>query len=876
MLKMGLQFNMNFDFFYHKFNSNRELKRLKKEVDLVNSLEPEVSSLSDEALRNKFLSFKNLAEKDLQKNRNECFAIIREASKRVLGMRHFDVQLLGGMVLDAGQLAEMSTGEGKTLVITLAACFNALKGKGVHVVTVNPYLAQRDCELLRPLYEFLGLTVQAALPELTTSQKKQAYLCDITYCVNYELGFDYLRDNMAMSLESKVLRGQSYAIIDEVDSVLIDEARTPLIISGQSSQSSDTYVLADLAIRQVPLEEIELEEKLHQVNLTEAGFTRVESWLVEQGFLAKQSELYEGKNLRLVQQLNNSLKAHYLYHKDKDYVIIDNRVVIVDSSTGRLMPDRQWSEGLHQAVEAKESTEIKPENVTQATITYQRFFGNYEKLAGLTGTAITEAEEFVEFYGLKCVSIPTHRPLARVDEQDRFFSTKLKKWEGILEEVEKAHKAGQPVLVGTASVEESEHIDNLFKKKATFKWNVLNAKQNSSEAEVIALAGLPGAVTIATNMAGRGTDIMLGGKPPKDISSTEYADWSARRELVLKAGGLLVLGTERHDSRRVDNQLKGRSGRQGDIGRSVFMVCLEDHLLRVFGGPIVQKAFIGAIKEEGEGLSHPMLSSALRKAQAKLEQINFESRKQLMKYDEPLAIQRKAVYDLRDALLKGELKKDFVWSQLVSCVEDYCATYLQGYPDTWRFDELSKAIKDLTTYDLSLNWMSEDDTYTDERKVQSYILDLLQAFFDTMVPEEVLHPALVQEILKIVDSLWALHLTELESIKLSAGLSGYAQKNPIQVYQSTAFESFKQFKGILAFRISSLVMALSNPEVGAVESDNEFVTKAGDLRVQETLRFRRVFRMEPCPCGSGKRFKHCHGNIFVQQGVLFYKDKFSL
>lgn len=865
---------MSFDFWYHRRASRQALKGFNSSVKQINELADSVKDLSDTQIKESFQALRGLDEKSLNKHRAKAFALIREASARSLSMRHFDVQLFGGLVLDSGMLAEMATGEGKTLVITLAAAFNALKDQGVHVVTVNPYLAHRDCEAMRPLYEFLGLTVAANLPDMDKDAKRAAYACDITYCVNYEVGFDYLRDNMATHPSLKVMRGLPFAIVDEVDSVLIDEARTPLIISGASNRDFSFYNTVDQAVRVLDKGiHFEIDEKQHQVVLNDAGYKALELWFVEQGVFTQGTELYSAAHFYLLKQITQSAKAHFLYLKDKDYVVLDNKVVIVDSSTGRPMPDRQWSDGLHQAVQAKEGVEIQSETETQATITYQRFFGMYGKLAGLTGTAMTEAEEFVEIYGLRCVSIPTNKPIARVDMDDRVFSTKVAKRLAILEEVQKAHANGQPVLIGTASVEESEALDLLFKNKG-FNYQVLNAKQNETEAQIIAEAGLPGAVTIATNMAGRGTDIVLGGHFPTSGDESEIAQWRASREKVLKSGGLYVIGTERHESRRIDNQLRGRAGRQGDVGRSVFMVSLEDQLLRVFGGPLVRKAFNSALSSEGEGMSHPMLSNAIKKAQIQMESIYFDSRKNLMKYDEPLALQRFAFYRMRDELMEnGPETKEKIWSMVEDSVSTIVEQYAVGYVDSWDTGALNTELKEFCSIDFGLSKLVETSEIATAKALTDEVLSRIRVIFDKVIPDAV-HPLLIQELLKLCDSVWTEHLTELERIKLSAGLTAVAQKNPVMEYTHSAFELFKVFKGGIqskcaSFLISSAVAYFEGPpaeELPSFVSLTPAEVAAKQLSGSTPSNGEQdvaapVSRLAPCPCGSGKRFKHCHGSL---------------
>lgn len=883
---------MSFDFWYHRRSSKQALKSFNSSVKQINQFSGEVAKLTDEQIREQFLALRGLDEKSLNKQRAKAFSLIREASARSLAMRHFDVQLFGGLVLDSGMLAEMATGEGKTLVITLAAAFNSLKSEGVHVVTVNPYLAQRDCEAMRPLYEFLGLTVAANLPDMDKDAKRAAYQCDITYCVNYEVGFDYLRDNMATHPSLKVMRGLPFAIVDEVDSVLIDEARTPLIISGASNRDFSFYTIVDQAVRALDrATHFEVDEKQHQVVLNDAGYKALELWFVEQGVFEKAADLYSASHFYLLKQVTQSAKAHFLYFKDKDYVVLDNKVVIVDTSTGRPMPDRQWSDGLHQAVQAKEGVEIQSETETQATITYQRFFGMYKKLAGLTGTAMTEAEEFIEIYGLRCVSIPTNKPIARVDMDDRVFSSKVAKRLAILEEVKKAHAAGQPVLIGTASVEESEALDQLFRGKG-FVYQVLNAKQNETEAQIIAEAGLPGAVTIATNMAGRGTDIVLGGHIPDSSDVQAYNAWKASREAVLKSGGLFVIGTERHESRRIDNQLRGRAGRQGDVGRSVFMVSLEDHLLRVFGGPLVRKAFNSALASEGEGMSHPMLSNAIKKAQMQMESIYFDSRKNLMKYDEPLALQRFAFYRMRDELMEnGPETKEKIWAMVESSISAIVDQYAVGYVDSWDLDGLNVELREFCAIDFGIREMVDSTSLVTAPELIRAVLSKIREIFDKVIPDAV-HPLLIQEILKLSDSVWTEHLTELERIKMSAGLTAIAQKNPVMEYTHSAFELFKRFRSGIeskcsAYLISSAVAYFEGPpaeplpQIVSLTAAEVASRQAGTTNTDFTEEDGApLSRLSPCPCGSGKRFKHCHGSlkntVYSNSSLEPVQDSFEL
>ena len=895
--------------------NERVLKSMRKRVETINALEPAMEALSDEELKAKTNEFKQkIADgTKLDDILEEAFAVVREASKRVFGMRHFDVQLIGGMVLNERCIAEMRTGEGKTLTATLPAYLNALTGKGVHVVTVNDYLAQRDAENNRPLFEFLGLTVGINLPNMPPHLKRDAYNADITYGTNNEYGFDYLRDNMVFSKEARVQRPLHYALVDEVDSILIDEARTPLIISGQAEDSSDRYVSIDKIIPHLTRQEKEdsdqfqgdgdfsIDEKSRQVNLTERGLIKVEELLIKQGIMKGDESLYAPSNIVLMHHVNAALRAHHLFHRDVDYIVRDNEIVIVDEHTGRTMDGRRWSDGLHQAVEAKEHVKIQNENQTLASITFQNYFRLYEKLAGMTGTADTEAFEFNQIYGLDTIVIPTNRPMVRKDQPDLVYMTEKEKIDAIVADVQACVKRGQPVLVGTASIEKSELVSHAF-KKAGIKHNVLNAKFHAQEAEIIADAGSKGAVTIATNMAGRGTDIMLGGNWQSEVAKLENpteADiekakqaWQAKHEEVIELGGLYILGTERHESRRIDNQLRGRAGRQGDPGASRFYLSLEDPLMRIFASDRVGNMMRKFGMKEGEAIEHPWITKAIANAQKKVESRNFDIRKQLLEYDDVANDQRKAIYSQRNDLLDNvDIKEtiDSIRGDVFSTVIDQ---YIppQSIEEMWDVAGLEAALKNDFDLDLPIaKWLDEEQNLHEEN-LRERILQLAQDKYlekETAAGADAFRQFEKSVMLQTLDTLWKEHLSAMDYLRQGIHLRGYAQKDPKQEYKRESFNMFANMLESLKYDvigILSRVQIRSQEEVDEAErqrqaeierlmakqqANHESVTgidgendgQASNSSQPIVRTQAKVGRNDPCPCGSGKKYKHCHGAV---------------
>ncbi|OCG04842.1 preprotein translocase subunit SecA [Gilliamella apis] len=895
--------------------NERVLKSMRKRVETINALEPAMEALSDDELKAKTNEFKQkIADgTKLDDILEEAFAVVREASKRVFGMRHFDVQLIGGMVLNERCIAEMRTGEGKTLTATLPAYLNALTGKGVHVVTVNDYLAQRDAENNRPLFEFLGLTVGINLPNMPPHIKREAYNADITYGTNNEYGFDYLRDNMVFSKDARVQRPLHYALVDEVDSILIDEARTPLIISGQAEDSSDRYVSIDKIIPHLIRQEKEdseqfqgdgdfsIDEKSRQVNLTERGLIKVEELLIKQGIMKGDESLYAPSNIVLMHHVNAALRAHHLFHRDVDYIVRDNEIIIVDEHTGRTMDGRRWSDGLHQAVEAKEHVKIQNENQTLASITFQNYFRLYEKLAGMTGTADTEAFEFNQIYGLDTIVIPTNRPMVRKDQPDLVYMTEKEKINAIVADVQACVKRGQPVLVGTASIEKSELVSHAF-KKAGIKHNVLNAKFHAQEAEIIADAGSKGAVTIATNMAGRGTDIMLGGNWQSEVAKLENpteADiekakqaWQAKHEEVIELGGLYILGTERHESRRIDNQLRGRAGRQGDPGASRFYLSLEDPLMRIFASDRVGNMMRKFGMKEGEAIEHPWITKAIANAQKKVESRNFDIRKQLLEYDDVANDQRKAIYSQRNDLLDNvDIKEtiDSIRGDVFSTVIDQ---YIppQSIEEMWDVAGLEAALKNDFDLDLPIaKWLDEEQNLHEEN-LRERILQLAQDKYlekETAAGADAFRQFEKSVMLQTLDTLWKEHLSAMDYLRQGIHLRGYAQKDPKQEYKRESFNMFANMLESLKYDvigILSRVQIRSQEEVDEAErqrqaeierlmakqqANHESVTgidgendgQASNSSQPIVRTQAKVGRNDPCPCGSGKKYKHCHGAV---------------
>ncbi|MFA5073894.1 MAG: preprotein translocase subunit SecA [Nitrospirota bacterium] len=864
--------------------NERELKRIQTYIDQINALEPKISSLSDSDLKAKTDEFKSRLQKDetLDDILPEAFAVVREASKRTLGMRHFDVQLIGGVALHEGKIAEMKTGEGKTLVATLPVYLNSLTGKGVHVVTVNDYLARRDAQWMEPVYQFLGLSVGVIVHGLTDEERQEAYGSDITYGTNNEFGFDYLRDNMKFDLKDYVQRELNFAIVDEVDSILIDEARTPLIISGPAEESTDKYYKINRIIPSLKKDlDYTIEEKTKTVALTEEGNIKVERMLGA-------GNLYDPANVELVHHVHQGLKAHALFHRDVDYVVKDNQVLIVDEFTGRLMPGRRWSDGLHQAIEAKESVKIENENQTLASITFQNYFRLYNKLAGMTGTAETEAAEFSKIYNLEVLIIPTHMRMIRMDNPDFIYKNETAKFNAAIREIEELHKQGQPVLVGTITISKSEILSALLKKKG-IKHTVLNAKYHEMEAEIVAQAGRFGAVTIATNMAGRGTDIVLGGNPEglarQTLKGKEFSkeDWdktlsamkeqcASEKEKVKKAGGLHILGTERHEARRIDNQLRGRSGRQGDSGSSRFYLSLEDDLLRIFGSDRI-KGLMGRLgMEEDVPIEHRMVSRAIENAQKKVEAHNFEIRKHILEYDDVMNQQRKVIYEQRRQILAGEDLKEEVLGlaedMLDGIISFYCPD--NAYPETWDIAGLKDALSSRFSYRLdgidpqSLAreeiydhlWTAIKQSYEDkEQQIGSELMRHLEKVF----------------MLQAVDHQWKDHLLAMDHLKEGIGLRGYGQKDPLIEYKREGFDMFEEMKLRI---VESTVQNLFRIKAAAREQSQEIERRqrrqmanlnfagSGDAapqRPQPAHAGQKVGRNDPCPCGSGQKYKKCHG-----------------
>ncbi|PTB90136.1 preprotein translocase subunit SecA [Pseudidiomarina aestuarii] len=887
--------------------NDRILKGLQKNVQRINALEPEFEALSDSELKQKTAEFKQrLGQGEtLDDILVEAFATVREASKRVFNMRHFDVQLVGGMILNDNRIAEMRTGEGKTLTATLPAYLNALTGKGVHIVTVNDYLARRDAETNRPLFEFLDMTVAFNIPGMNPRDKKAAYQADITYGTNNEFGFDYLRDNMAFTPQDRSQRELNYAIVDEVDSILIDEARTPLIISGAAEDSSELYIKMNELVpllKKADKEDSEegrvegdftIDEKARQLHLTEEGQENVEQLLKERGMLAEDDSLYSAANITLLHHVNAALRARHLFHRDVDYIVKDDQIVIVDEHTGRTMEGRRWSEGLHQAMEAKEGVTIQNENQTMASITFQNFFRLYNKLAGMTGTADTEAFEFKSIYGLETVVIPTNRPMIRDDRADLIFLTAEEKFDAIVEDIQQCREAGRPALVGTISIETSELLSGLLKKKK-IPHNVLNAKFHAQEADIVAQAGLPGAVTIATNMAGRGTDIVLGGNLQSEIEklkepSPEQIDkvktaWQERHDAVIAAGGLHIIGTERHESRRIDNQLRGRSGRQGDPGSSRFYLSLEDPLMRIFASERMGAMMKRLGMKRGEAIEHPWVSRAIENAQRKVEGRNFDIRKQLLEYDDVANDQRKVVYEQRNELLdEGDISETIKVIR-VDVVENVINEYIppQSLEEMWNVEGLEERLR--ADFDVQLpvqKWLDDDDKLHEETLRERIFSEIEQAYAakEEQVGSQVLRQFEKAIMLQSLDSHWKEHLAAMDHLRQGIHLRGYAQKNPKQEYKREAFELFTDMLEALKLEVVTIlskVRVRAEEDVEAVEAKrreaaerapkqftHESASTSGSPSPEpaEPAAAQKVGRNDPCPCGSGKKYKQCHGKI---------------
>ena len=905
--------------------NQRLLKQYQRSVERINALEPQTSALSDEQLKAKTDEFRGRVAggEALDQLLPEAFAVVREAARRTLGMRHFDVQLIGGMVLHDGKIAEMRTGEGKTLTATLAVYLNALSGKGVHVVTVNDYLATRDAEWMGRVYRFLGMSVGVIVSQQPNDEKRAAYAADITYGTNNEYGFDYLRDNMEYSVGDRRQRGLSFAIVDEVDSILIDEARTPLIISGPAEDHTELYrrmnAVPPLLTRQ-PEEKGEgdfwVDEKQHQVHISESGHEKIEGVLVKMGLLAEGESLYAPQNIILMHHLNAALRAHHLFNRDQHYVAQNGEIVIVDEFTGRLMPGRRWSEGLHQAVEAKEGVQIQQENQTLASITFQNYFRMYTKLAGMTGTADTEAYEFQEIYRLETVVIPTHRPMVRADQQDKIYRTVREKYAAILADIKDCYARSQPVLVGTTSIENSEVLSNLLKQE-NLPHQVLNAKQHAREAEIVAEAGRPKMITIATNMAGRGTDIVLGGNVEKQVQFVEAdpnlapeevaartaklrGEWQSLHEQVVAAGGLKIIGSERHESRRIDNQLRGRSGRQGDPGESRFYLSMEDPLLRIFAGDRMRAIMDRLKMPEGEAIEAGMVSRSIETAQRKVEARNFDIRKQLLEYDDVANDQRREIYRLRNDILEAESVADMVANLRHGHFTDLFRGFVpaESVEEQWDIDGLAKALADDWHIELPLRqWVDSEENLTDEQLLERVLkaADDAYAAKVSLVGGESFGNFERSIMLQLVDQHWREHLAALDHLRQGIHLRGYAQKQPKQEYKREAFELF----GTLIDRVRADVIRIlmnvriqtpeevaaaeqrieaeserrleraqaQHAEFAAAQAEEEggetaVLAESEEAKAQPFKRFGdKIGRNDPCPCGSGKKYKQCHGRL---------------
>jgi preprotein translocase subunit SecA len=893
--------------------NDRLVKKMSKTIQQINELEPSVQALSDDELQAKTLELKSRHEsgESLDVLLPEAFALVREASQRTLGLRHYDVQMVGGIVMHRGLIAEMKTGEGKTLMATLAVYLNSLTGRGVHVVTVNDYLARRDADWMAPIYSMLGMTVGVVIPGMTPAAKRAAYACDVVYATNNELGFDYLRDNMAFSSDQKFQRDRYFAIVDEVDSILIDEARTPLIISGPADDSPQLYVRINQLVPSLKPAEIiseaenetgpgdfTVDEKQKQVYLTEDGMAHVERLMVKSGLLKEEDSLYNANNLNLVHHLNAALRAHHLFSKDVDYIVKDGEVIIVDEFTGRTLAGRRWSEGLHQAVEAKEGVPIQKENQTLASITFQNYFRLYDKLAGMTGTADTEAYEFQSIYGLEVVVIPTAKPMIREDRDDLVFLKVDAKYEAIIEDIRDCVTRGQPVLVGTTSIETSELLSRML-KQADISHEVLNAKQHEREATIVAQAGRPSAVTIATNMAGRGTDIVLGGSLAVELAALGEdpdgsravalkADWKQRHEAVVASGGLHIIGTERHESRRIDNQLRGRSGRQGDPGSSRFYISLEDNLMRIFASDRMSSMMQRFGMKEDEAIEAGMLNRAIENAQRKVEAHNFDVRKHLLDYDNVANDQRRVVYQQRNELMEADEIGDTIKEMRHDVFNDVIDQYVPpgSIDEQWDIQALEKVTEGEFGISLPIQeWLSSDEQIHEE-VLRQRILDAVDQHFTTkeeMTGEGVMRHFEKALMLNVLDQKWKDHLASMDYLRQGIGLRGYAQKQPMQEYKRESFEMFTKLLGSIkheVIRILARVQVRAEEDVEAVDAQRrqekpmqfrhdeagpvggapqpDGEAAGGETFVREG---RKVGRNEPCPCGSGNKYKHCHGKL---------------
>lgn len=895
--------------------NDRSVKKLSLEIKQINLLEPGIQRLSNEELQGKTALFRERLKKGepLDNITYEAFAVVREATKRIYGIRHFDVQLIGGLILHRGMITEMRTGEGKTLVATLPAYLNALTAKGVHVVTVNDYLAKRDSEGMGKIYNFLGLSVGCVVANISDEERRDAYMADITYATNNELGFDFLRDNMKYSEDSKVLRPFNFAIIDEADSILIDEARTPLVISGPVDETSDLYTKIDKLVRKFKDEDYEKDEKLRTVNLTEHGITHVESMLIDNKLIKNGSSLYDLDNLKLVHYINQSLRAHHLFNRDVEYLVRDGKVMIIDEFTGRVMGGRRYSEGLHQALEAKEYVSIQNENQTLASITFQNYFRNYPKLSGMTGTAVTEAAELKDIYNLDVLAVPTHQPITRIDHDDEVYGSKQEKYEAIIKLIKDCYDRGQPVLVGTVSIEKSEEISTLLNKNKILH-NVLNAKFHQQEAFIIAQAGRFKAITIATNMAGRGTDIMLGGNPAmlieqlsfKKLSEEEYQlevkkiqeETAEEKKRVIEAGGLFVIGTERHESRRIDNQLRGRSGRQGDPGNTKFFLSLEDDLMRIFASDRISGVLRTLGLKDGEAIHHPMISRSLEKAQQKVEAHNYEIRKNLLRFDDVMSDQRKIIYEQRTDIIAANDTQVFLSDMTKEMVEKIVITCLPpgSYKEDWNLDNLAGELQRIFAITLPPETMTKTDiTEVEVRSnAEKMVLDLY------LVKREAYGVDLMNDVVKYIllttlDQVWKDHLHNLDHLRQGISLRAYAQKDPLNEYKREAFYLFEQmldnlkelfiqrvchlhiddthpYKDTLFLENKKLQVMRETREDPAFSKYNAGVNVDAQVKTIKThvppenrihsdpTSWGKVARNELCPCGSNKKYKYCHGN----------------
>ncbi|MEQ1809926.1 MAG: preprotein translocase subunit SecA [Terricaulis sp.] len=882
--------------------NERKVRHLRPTVQRINALEPTFEALSDEALRNKTSEYRHRLARGgkIDEVLPEAFATVREAAKRVLGMRHFDVQMMGGIMLHNGKIAEMRTGEGKTLVATLPSYLNALESRGVHVITVNDYLAKRDSDWMGQVYRFLGLSVGVIVHGLYDNERRQAYAADVTYGTNNEFGFDYLRDNMKYSLGEMVQRGHRYAIVDEVDSILIDEARTPLIISGPTEDRSEFYKSIDALIPLLRPEHFEHDEKQRSVVYTEEGSERIEEMLVERGLL--QGSLYEPSNVTIVHHANQALRAHKLFMRDKDYIVKDSEIVLIDEFTGRMMAGRRLSEGLHQAIEAKEGVQVQPENQTLASITFQNYFRLYDKLGGMTGTAATEASEFGDIYKLDVVEVPTNRPVKREDSDDEVYRTAKEKFKAVIADIEETHRKQQPVLVGTVSIEKSEFLSTMLKQRG-IPHQVLNARYHEQEAQIVAQAGVPGAVTIATNMAGRGTDIQLGGnidmrmkaalkgdETPDQIAQLKRqitVDVEQKKRVALEAGGLYVLGTERHESRRIDNQLRGRTGRQGDPGKSKFYICLEDDLLRIFAAERLDAIMRGLGIQEGEAIVHPWMNKALETSQRRVEQRNFEIRKNLLKYDDVINDQRKAIFEQRIEFMRTADVAPIVKDMRHDVVEKLVWRHMpeKAYPEQWNTKELIEEAEEIFGFHSPVDKWAAEEGIAQHEIIERLTREVDQAYAQkaAMLGPERLRAVEKQVLLSVVDMRWREHLSFLDHLRSVIHLRGYAQRDPLNEFKTEAFTLFERMLLDLRTTITRMLLRLQigqadeaalapkaptqtyeihqNPDTGENEmarSDAPPLAPDGFDRHNPST-WGKVSRNAPCPCGSGKKFKYCHG-----------------